>query len=72
MNAHNLARNIGEVSSIGLAGHVVRREVSVVDCVRFYRFTVNPGMRGEYGTFWGKDEYTLLQAVYRRLGIHST
>jgi hypothetical protein len=68
-NGGLLARNIGEVSSTGVAGCTLRREVAVVDGVKFYRFTVNPGMRTEYGTLWSEDEEMLLRAVYRRIGI---
>lgn len=69
-----LSSNIGEVSSVQLNGHTVRREVSVVDGTKFFRFTLDPGISGEFGTMWGDNEDALLRLVYRKAGVafHST
>lgn len=67
-----LTGNIGEVTSTQVGQHTLRREVSVVDSVRFYRFTLNPGLSTEFGTFWNEDEKELLRLVYRKAGIPLT
>lgn len=64
-----LASCIGEVSSAQVGRHTLRRETSVVDGEKFFRFTLNPGLSSEFGTFWGEDETRLLRIVYRKAGI---
>lgn len=61
-----LNRHVGDVQSVSIGGQVVRREMSIVDGVKFYRFTVNPGMRGEVQTFWSTDEDSVRNLVLRR------
>lgn len=64
-----LASCIGEVTSAQIGNHTLRREVSVVDGEKYYRFTLNSGTSGEFGTFWSDNENALLRLVYRRAGI---
>lgn len=64
-----LARCVGEVTSAQIGRHTLRREVSVIDGEKFYRFTLNPGLSSEFGTFWGDNEDPLLRLVYRKAGI---
>ena len=64
-----LASCVGEVSSAQIGTHTLRREVSIVDGERYYRFTLNPGTSSEFGTFWGDNESRLLRLVYRRAGV---
>ena len=56
----------GEILSMIINRHIVRKERVVADGVAFYRFTVDPGMRGEWTTMFSEDEKTLMEAVQRR------
>jgi hypothetical protein len=57
----------GEVESFNVLNHVVRRECTTIDSTRFYRFTLNPGMRGEFSTFWTEDSRSVLRVIMDRI-----
>jgi hypothetical protein len=46
-------KHIGDVSSQCINGRVVRKECAVVDGTKFYRFTLDLGLRSEFNTFLG-------------------
>jgi hypothetical protein len=47
-------------------GKILRKERVVVDGMAFFKFTVSPGMAGEWSTFYSTDEQKLLAAIDRR------
>lgn len=67
-NARNLnTLPMGEVHSLIVNGHHVRKESLVIDGTRFYRFTVDPGLTSEYTTFLSTDEKRLYSGLIKRL-----
>lgn len=56
-----------DVSSLSLGGQIVRRESARVSGHTFYRFISNPGLTGEFTTFWSTDEGLVLGLVVRRI-----
>jgi hypothetical protein len=56
----------GMVLSTQIEGRPVRRETVFLDGQTFHRFTLNPGMRNEFTTFYSTDEQKLLNAVIKR------
>lgn len=59
--------NPGEIESFNVLNNIVRRECTSVEGVRFYRFTLNPGMRGEFTTFWTEDSRSVLRVIMDRI-----
>lgn len=64
--AELLVQSVGDVVTEDIGGHVLRKESAVLDGTKFYRFTLNPGMATEYGTFWSDDQVALLRLIMRR------
>ena len=56
----------GETMSMIRNGKILRKERVVVDGMAFFKFTVSPGMAGEWSTFYSTDEQKLLAAIDRR------
>ncbi len=59
--------HIGDVTSQCINGRVVRKECAIVDGLRFYRFTIDSGMVGEFSTFWSDNEDLLRGATLKRV-----
>jgi hypothetical protein len=58
----------GEVLAYLENGIVWRRERTLIDGVEFFRFTANPGMQNEVGSFWSTDAAKLKRLVSKRVG----
>ena len=57
----------GEVLAYMENGIMWRKERTVIDGAEFFRFTANPGMSNEFGTFWSRDAEKLKQLVRKRV-----
>jgi hypothetical protein len=61
----------GEIHSVVLFNRLVRKETSFTTGGRFYRFTLDPGLRTEYATYWSTDEEKLYKNVVKKIKGHS-
>lgn len=57
----------GMILSDVLAGRQVRRETVFVDGTPFHRYTLDPGLRTEYMTFYSTDEEKLRTGILKRI-----
>lgn len=57
----------GLILSTTMRGRQIRRETVFVDGGTFHRYTLDPGLRTEYTTFYSTDEEKLRTGILKRI-----
>jgi hypothetical protein len=57
----------GMILSSVLNGRQIRRETVFLDGSAFHRYTLDPGLRTEYVTFYSTDEEKLRTGILKRI-----